>query len=604
MSATEEETGSHRVGAPAAPFTFAGPWRRLGGWVIDYMIVVILAVIVLIVATIPIGSLTDPADDPTSAIGLLLGSAVFLGVWLVYSIVFVHTSGESIGRIAVGIRVVDLEDGQPPGWGRSTIRALIQLGLFLLAFIPIFAALNYARVLWDPRKQGWHDRAARTIVVRTRGMAAPEAAADAFQPTEALPAAAGWTPPAPTPLSRGRRAWIVALTIVSVVGLSGLYFRGLYGYLEDDLVNVDFRNGSEPFEVGEDEFGSYDLVDGTYRITLKGRRAATLGELRRRAYALGVQADLVDVTQPGIQVGVGCVGPASSGEGLVAYVFAVAPGGAFELYRDDLLVREGSDPRIQTIRRLSIMCVPGLGDDVFVLALANGLEVVRYVDPSGHAVYTYAVLSVSGEPGAEVRFTGLWARVPDERWPSATEEPPDVSPAHGEEAPSAEATVSSAEGIPQAAGSFEENGVSFEYPWEWSVREIRAPLAASSNVGLSIAIEPPGGLYRHEYLRINAFASEGAMAGDIATERLDALARDGGMLEGPTATLIGGLPAFEGRIVDHRLAGRPFEIRIVVIVDAGTTAYEILCQYEPDDAEIIAGCERVVDSFGFPDAQS
>ena len=135
-----------------------------------------------------------------------------------------------------------------------------------------------------------------------------------------------------------------------------------------------------------------------------------------------------------------------------------------------------------------------------------------------------------------------------------------------------------------------------------SVREIRAPLAAGSSVGLSIAIEPPGGLYRHEYLRINAFASGGATVEEIATERLDALAREGGTLQGPTATSLGGLPALEGRIIDHRLAGRSFEIRIVVTV-VGATAYEILCQYEPADAEIIAGCERIVDSFGLPQAQ-
>jgi uncharacterized RDD family membrane protein YckC len=578
MSAIEKEIGSQRVGALAAPVTFAGPWRRLSGWVIDYLIVVILAII-------PVGLLAGSAGGPASAVGSLRGAGVFLGVWLGYSIVFAHTSGETIGRIAVGIRVVDLRDGRPPSWGRATIRALFQLGLFLLLVVPILAALNYARVLWDARKQGWHDRAARTIVVRTRGVAAPEAAADASLPAEALPAAAGWTPPPPTPLSRGRRAWIVALTILGVVGLSGLYFVGLYGYLEDDLVDADFGTASEPFEVGEDGAATYEVVEGTYRITLnrQGAWALTLGELRRRAYAIGVQADLLEVTQPGVLVGVGCVGDTPDGEGLAGYLFAVAPGGDFTLLRDGLSVREGSDPRIETVRRLSVICAPGVGDDVFVVGLANGLEIVRFEDASGLAGYTYAMLGVRGERGAEVRFTSVWSRVPDERWLSGTE-PRDVPP--------------------QAAGSFAEKGVSFQHPWEWSVREIRAPLAAGSNVGLSIAIEPPGGLYRHEYLRINASASDGATAGEIATERLDALARDGGTLEGPTATSLGGSPAFEGRIVDHRLADRPFEIRIVVLVVAGTTAYEILCQYEPDDAEIIAGCERVVDSFGFPDAQS
>jgi hypothetical protein len=40
----------------------------------------------------------------------------------------------------------------------------------------------------------------------------------------------------------------------------------------------------------------------------------------------------------------------------------------------------------------------------------------------------------------------------------------------------------------------------------------------------------------------------------------------------------------------------------VSVVD-GATAYEILCQYEPDDAEVIAGCEQVVDSFRLAEAR-
>jgi hypothetical protein len=151
-----------------------------------------------------------------------------------------------------------------------------------------------------------------------------------------------------------------------------------------------------------------------------------------------VQADLVEVTQPDIEVGVGCVGPAPNGEGIAGYVFAVAPGGDFTLYRDDLQVRQGSDPRIRSVLRLSIMCVPGLLRGVEVLGLANGLEIVRYHDPQGYSEYTYAMLAVGGEPGSDARFTSVWARVPDERWaseselgiaPPAVPDPPSASPA-------------------------------------------------------------------------------------------------------------------------------------------------------------------------------
>jgi hypothetical protein len=45
MSAAGNEIGSPYVGTPAAQAVFAGTWRRLGGWVIDYLIVSIAAII-------------------------------------------------------------------------------------------------------------------------------------------------------------------------------------------------------------------------------------------------------------------------------------------------------------------------------------------------------------------------------------------------------------------------------------------------------------------------------------------------------------------------------------------------------------------------------
>jgi len=135
MSAIEREIGSRQLPVPAAPAVFAGPWRRLCGWVIDWVIVNILAIL-------PAALLTSATGIPGFVAGLLV-----VGIWPAYSIVLVHLSGETIGRIALGIRVLDLEGGRPPGWGRSTIRALIQLGLFLLSlFILIPAARPVAGV--------------------------------------------------------------------------------------------------------------------------------------------------------------------------------------------------------------------------------------------------------------------------------------------------------------------------------------------------------------------------------------------------------------------------------------------------------------------------
>lgn len=118
-----------------------------------------------------------------------------------------------------------------------------------------------------------------------------------------------------------------------------------------------------------------------------------------------------------------CLGPASDGgDELIGYGFFVEPGGDFRLERQDSggeieSLKQGTDARIETVERVSIMCVPDLDGDVTLIGFANGLEVVVSEDPDGHHVYTYAGLSVQAEQaGTEVRFTRVLARVPDEEW--------------------------------------------------------------------------------------------------------------------------------------------------------------------------------------------
>jgi uncharacterized RDD family membrane protein YckC len=98
----------------------------------------------------------------------------FLGYTLVaaaaaaaYHILMIHYRGQTIGKMAVAIKVVQIEDGGLPSWERASTRWGVQL---LLAWIPLVGGLvqllNYLWMLWDPQRQCLHDKAARTIVVR------------------------------------------------------------------------------------------------------------------------------------------------------------------------------------------------------------------------------------------------------------------------------------------------------------------------------------------------------------------------------------------------------------------------------------------------------
>jgi uncharacterized RDD family membrane protein YckC len=64
------------------------------------------------------------------------------------------------GKLVLGLRIVDAETGGTPPIGRLVLR---YVG-YLVSALPL--GLGYLWVLWDPRRQGWHDKMAGTLVIR------------------------------------------------------------------------------------------------------------------------------------------------------------------------------------------------------------------------------------------------------------------------------------------------------------------------------------------------------------------------------------------------------------------------------------------------------
>ena len=66
-------------------------------------------------------------------------------------------TGQTPGDAVLGIRVLDIDDGTVIGYQRAFIRALVSIvsGVVIL--------LGYLWMLWDPRKQTWHDKAAGSL---------------------------------------------------------------------------------------------------------------------------------------------------------------------------------------------------------------------------------------------------------------------------------------------------------------------------------------------------------------------------------------------------------------------------------------------------------
>jgi uncharacterized RDD family membrane protein YckC len=81
-------------------------------------------------------------------------------VSFVYYTYFHGTTGQTPGDAALGIKVLDIETREVIGYQRAFVRALVAIVSYLVVF------LGFLWMLWDPRRQTWHDKAAGTVPVR------------------------------------------------------------------------------------------------------------------------------------------------------------------------------------------------------------------------------------------------------------------------------------------------------------------------------------------------------------------------------------------------------------------------------------------------------
>jgi uncharacterized RDD family membrane protein YckC len=156
-------TGSVTLGTGETRL-LASPGRRFGARVIDYL-VVIFAQIVL--GVLGLGILGNFTSSGGGIIATMFGLAVTLAVLgIAYEATMIALRGQTVGKMAVGIKVIRGDDGGVPGWGKAIMRWIIP---FFFIFIPVFGwllhALVFASLTWDTHRQGWHDKAASTVVV-------------------------------------------------------------------------------------------------------------------------------------------------------------------------------------------------------------------------------------------------------------------------------------------------------------------------------------------------------------------------------------------------------------------------------------------------------
>jgi uncharacterized RDD family membrane protein YckC len=173
----------------------AGRWARLGGGVVDVIVVLVIQVI-LIGPTIRWDRLGQAGYGPgyiASRPGTRLAEFVsvliaFLYYWLQHA-----KWGQTLGKRAARTRLVRMAGGGAVSWGQAAWRAgfsilfALVINLLTCGLGGVLALLDPAWLLWDRRRQALHDKAARTLVVRV-------------DPTVPDPYAAHGPPPRSTPV--------------------------------------------------------------------------------------------------------------------------------------------------------------------------------------------------------------------------------------------------------------------------------------------------------------------------------------------------------------------------------------------------------------------
>jgi uncharacterized RDD family membrane protein YckC len=133
-------------------------WRsRCSAFLLDYILTLLTPALTLVLAVyIKRSWASSTAADVIVVIGYL-ATAVVIFFNYVY---FYMRRGQSFGKRFIGVRVVRI-DGRPLDYQTALLRHIVGYPLSILFF-----GLGIVWVLWDGRRQGWHDKLAKTVVVR------------------------------------------------------------------------------------------------------------------------------------------------------------------------------------------------------------------------------------------------------------------------------------------------------------------------------------------------------------------------------------------------------------------------------------------------------
>ena len=154
----------HDIMDPNAPLELAGRGTRLAAAIVDGLIMM-LAVMPLLVVAAAASAMGANGDEAVLGVAGLIGGllTIVAGLaWTVITIILVMRYGQTIGKRALGIRVVR-SDGSQATLGRIFWLRNVVNGL--LGLIPAYGIVDHLFIFGESH-QCLHDKIADTIVVR------------------------------------------------------------------------------------------------------------------------------------------------------------------------------------------------------------------------------------------------------------------------------------------------------------------------------------------------------------------------------------------------------------------------------------------------------
>jgi uncharacterized RDD family membrane protein YckC len=144
----------------AGPHELASWGRRLAAVALDGLILAGAVLFAVALAGVSPSELNDLLIEGDTAVLL----ALFVLPEAFYETVMIGSRNQTLGKMAVGIKVAGPDDRAPIGYARAFRRWLTTATLWALFTVP--GIVDHLWPLRDRRNQTFHDKFARSVVVR------------------------------------------------------------------------------------------------------------------------------------------------------------------------------------------------------------------------------------------------------------------------------------------------------------------------------------------------------------------------------------------------------------------------------------------------------